>query len=101
MSGIVRQQVGIVKRQLRKTLQEAEGKHSDPNQAPKFKDDELLAAYEAHTEPSLQRSSTAAPLQQSSLKISPDRRASTRKKIITLTSKRSPRVVLSHTDLRK
>ncbi|VDL82369.1 unnamed protein product [Nippostrongylus brasiliensis] len=49
MSGIIRQQIGIAKRQLRKALQEAEGEHSDPNLVPKFKDDELLAAYEAHT----------------------------------------------------
>ncbi|WKX89270.1 hypothetical protein Q1695_008710 [Nippostrongylus brasiliensis] len=49
MTGLIRQQIGIAKRQPRKALQEAEGEHSDPNQVPKFEDDELLAAYEAHT----------------------------------------------------
>ncbi|VDL77601.1 unnamed protein product [Nippostrongylus brasiliensis] len=49
MSGIIRQQIGITKRQLRKALQEAESEHFDPDQVQKLKDDELLATYEAHT----------------------------------------------------
>uniref|UniRef100_A0A183GGN1 ATP-dependent DNA helicase n=1 Tax=Heligmosomoides polygyrus TaxID=6339 RepID=A0A183GGN1_HELPZ len=49
MSGTIRQQIGITKRQIRKTLQEAQREEVQPTQLQNLNDDDLLNAYEGHT----------------------------------------------------
>ncbi|KAK6740891.1 hypothetical protein RB195_009005 [Necator americanus] len=49
MSGILRQQIGIAKRQLREALEEVQTEHTEEAQIQQLKDDDILAAYEEHT----------------------------------------------------
>ncbi|ETN87136.1 hypothetical protein NECAME_01295 [Necator americanus] len=46
---ILRQQIGIAKRQLRKALEESQTEHAEEAQIQQLKDDDILAAYEEHT----------------------------------------------------
>ncbi|KAK5969185.1 hypothetical protein GCK32_020280 [Trichostrongylus colubriformis] len=49
MSGIICQQTGIAKRQLRIARQEAEIEQADIPRIPNLSDDDLLLEYERHT----------------------------------------------------
>ncbi|KAK5985335.1 hypothetical protein GCK32_021813 [Trichostrongylus colubriformis] len=49
MSGIIRQQIGIAKRQIIAALQEEERERIDIRQIPQLSDDDLLNEYERHT----------------------------------------------------
>ncbi|KAK5976943.1 Tas retrotransposon peptidase A16, partial [Trichostrongylus colubriformis] len=49
MSGIIRQQIGIAKRQLLKALQDAEKEHAEQDQIQQSTNDDILAIYEGQT----------------------------------------------------